>query len=56
MKRVSAEELAKIIERHGKWLRGENGGEKADLSDTDLREAKLSGVRLDGANLNGAEW
>ena len=36
MKKVSNEELAKIVERHGKWLRGEEGGAWADLSGADL--------------------
>ena len=39
MRRVSAEELAKIIERHGRWLRDEVGGERAYL-----REANLTGA------------
>ena len=61
MKRVSAEELAKIIERHGKWLRNEDGGERANLCGEDLREADLSGANmrwadLIGANMAGAKW
>ena len=32
MKKMSAEELAKIIENHNKWLRGEKGGERANLT------------------------
>ena len=32
MKKVSAEELKTIVEKHGRWLRNEDGGERADLS------------------------
>jgi len=46
MKRVSAEELEKIIERHRKWLRGEDGGERANLAEADLTEAIMEGVKL----------
>ena len=41
MERVIAEELEKIIEKHGKWLRGEEGGERADLIGADLTGVKL---------------
>jgi len=55
---MTKEELAKIVEEHGKWLRGE-GGERANLSDANLLRANLSGVILSGvilsrANLSGA--
>ena len=53
-----------ILEKHAKWLRGEDGGERADLrgadlcgadlSDADLRNANLSGGNLRNANLCGA--
>ena len=66
MERVSKEDLAKIIERHGKWLRDEAGGERAnlpgmDLSGMDLRRATMVGADLrwadlTGADLTGAEW
>ena len=49
MRRVSAEELAKIIERHGRWLRGEVGGERANLADANLADAVLTGADLTGA-------
>lgn len=52
-----------ILEKHAKWARGEDGGERADLcganlrcanlSDADLRSADLCGADLRGANLSG---
>lgn len=39
-------ELSEILERHRKWLVGEGGGQRADLSG-----ANLSGAGLCGANL-----
>ena len=46
MKKVTAEELEKIIENHGKWLRDEAGGARADLSGADLTGARLAGAKL----------
>ena len=56
---MTPEELAKIIEAHGKWLSCGGGGERANLSCADLhganlRGADLSGAYLSGANLSGA--
>lgn len=39
--KISAEKLQEIIESHGKWLRGENGGQYADLRGANLRDADL---------------
>ena len=57
-------ELKKILEKHAKWLRSEEGGERAnlsgaylsgaDLSRADLSRANLSGAYLSGADLYGA--
>ena len=59
-----------ILEKHQKWLNGEAGGERADLSwanlsgadlswanlrGADLSWANLSGADLSGANLSGAD-
>lgn len=62
--RITQEKLKDILASHSKWLRGECGGEKADLSNvnlsftdlsfTDLRCANLSCANLSGANLSGA--
>ena len=43
-----------ILEKHAKWIRGEDGGERADLCDANLRDADLSGADLRGADLRGA--
>ena len=58
-------ELSEILERHRKWLVGEGGGQRADLSEADLSEAdlreadlryaNLCGANLSGANLSGAD-
>ena len=43
-----------ILEKHRKWLRGEDGGERANLYGADLSGANLSGAYLYGAYLYGA--
>ena len=58
------EELQEILSKHKKWLRDEQGGERANLSwanlfganlsRADLSGANLSRANLDGANLSGA--
>ena len=62
--KISAEKLQEIIKSHGRWLRNEEGGERANLRDAylsganlrgaDLRDADLSDAYLSGANLRGA--
>ena len=68
MKTITKEELAKKIELHQKWLRGEEGGERlilvgynlsrsnlsrSDLSYSNLSRSNLSGCDLRGSNLSG---
>ena len=48
-------DMKSILEKHGKWLRGEEGGERADLSMADLSMANLSGANLSRANLREAD-
>ena len=43
-----------ILEKHAKWARGEDGGERADLRNANLRNANLRGADLRGADLCGA--
>ena len=40
-----------ILEKHAKWARGEDGGERADLCGANLRGADLYGADLCNANL-----
>ena len=44
--KITQEKLNEIIESHGKWLRNEQGGEKANLRGADLRDAYLGGAYL----------
>ena len=53
MKKIGTEQLNEILENHKKWLYNE-GGERADLHDTDLKEFILRGVDFRKANLQGA--
>ena len=52
---ISKEKLNEIIELHVKWLRGEKGGNCADLIGADLSNANLRGANLRGADLRGAD-
>lgn len=47
--KITQEKLNQVITSHGKWLRREDGGERANL-----RKANLQGVDLRGANLQDA--
>ncbi|EAW7016961.1 pentapeptide repeat-containing protein, partial [Listeria monocytogenes] len=51
---MKQEELDIILENHGKWLRNE-GGEKADLSNADLKNTNLRFADLSNANLSIAD-
>ncbi|WP_337396722.1 pentapeptide repeat-containing protein [Phascolarctobacterium succinatutens] len=53
--KITQEKLKEIIASHGKWLRYENGGERADLNGANLSGADLSGANLCGADLSGAD-
>ena len=46
--------IKEILEKHRKWLAGDNDGERASLSGANLYGADLSGADLSGANLYGA--
>ena len=62
---ITQEKLNSIIASHGKWLRDEEGGERAYLRRADLqganlrraylRRAYLQGAYLQGADLQGAD-
>ncbi len=51
---MTPERIKEILDAHAKWLRGEDGGRRADLSRADLSDADLSGANLREANLRGA--
>ena len=53
MRELTKEEI-EVLQRHAKWLKNEEGGEKANLRDANLRGANLRGANLRGANLRGA--
>ena len=53
--KISAEKLQEIIESHGRWLRNEEGGERANLRSADLSSADLSGADLSSADLYCAD-
>lgn len=46
--------LKEILEKHKKWLRGEEGGENANLNGADLRRVDLRSANLNDANLSRA--
>ena len=62
---MTNDELRVIIEKHERWLNGQEGGERANLRganllganlrDANLRDANLLGANLLGANLLGAK-
>jgi len=55
MRIISEQELKDILDKHGKWLIKENGGERADLRSADLRYANLSSANLSYADLSYAD-
>ena len=53
---IGEEELARILEAHGKWVESEEKeGERANLVFTNLQGAYLLFTKLQGANLQGAD-
>lgn len=54
-RKLNARELKKILKLHKKWLNGDADGERADLSNVDLRCANLSGANLYRAYLSDAD-
>ena len=55
MKRYTQSELAEVVRLHGRWLRSEAGGVRADLSGGNLRGCNLSGSNLSGSDLSGCD-
>ena len=52
---MTKDELQDILDLHRKWLYGEEGGKRADLSGADLRCADLSGADLRDTDLRRAD-
>ena len=51
--KYTTEQLTAILALHKKWLCGEEGSSRANLSEADLRGADLRGANLSRANLRG---
>ena len=53
MRELTKKEI-EILQRHAKWLKNEEGGERADLRGADLRGADLQDANLRDADLRGS--
>lgn len=51
---MDATKLKDVLGKHGQWLAGEDGGERADLIEANLSGANLRGANLREADLSGA--
>lgn len=47
---MTPKQIKEVLEKHGKWLRGEEGGERANFRGADLRRANFRWANLRGAN------
>jgi len=54
-RKISKDELAKILADHAEWLADRTKGASANLSFADLRSANLSSANLRSANLRSAD-
>ena len=54
MRELTKEEI-EVLQRHAKWLKNEEGGEKANLRGANLRDANLRGANLRDADLWDAD-
>ena len=52
---ITYDQLKDILEKHKIWLKGGEGGSRADLRDADLSGADLSGADLRDADLRDAD-
>ena len=52
---MTRDELIPILKKHENWLNNEEGGERANLHEANLRGADLYGADLREANLRGAD-
>lgn len=51
---MNSNELKEVLDKHTLFLKGKDGGERANLFDANLSDANLSGADLRYANLRGA--
>jgi hypothetical protein len=51
---INGKQLSEILEAHRKWVLGDDGGERADLSAANLSAANLRAADLSAANLSAA--
>ena len=56
MKKLTQSEIGEKLQKHNRWLNGEDGGEKADLSDSDLSYSDLRYSNLRGSDLDFSCW
>ena len=54
MEKITQEKIAEKLRLHKMWLNNEEGGKRADFSNTNLSQANLSHANLSGANLSHA--
>ena len=52
---ITQERLNEIIASHAKWLRREDGGERANLRRANLQEGNLNEADLRDTDLRGAD-
>jgi uncharacterized protein YjbI with pentapeptide repeats len=52
MRKITEIDLRDILKKHELWLKGEEGGEKADLRGSDLSYSNLRGSDLRGSDLS----
>ena len=55
LRKITQKQLEEVLLKHKLWLENKEGGEKADLRDTDLTGANLMGANLGGADLRDAD-
>ena len=55
MSKISEQQLKDILDKHGKWLRNEENGERANLSYANLSYANLRSADLRSADLRSAD-
>ena len=53
---MERDKLDAMLQRHQYWLRGEEGGDRANLSGANLHEANLQKANLQEANLDFSCW